>query len=460
MALSMDNKNRGMILSEILLAGAIISIALASVVIVVGGLQSMMINLQNGFEAELKAKQEISLAQLTNFNDLVSYQKIDGIFTTTFSVEYRNAFTTNVSVDVFWLEGSSKKHRIINDQIVDRENASGALDCDWLDNTKGNLVPINFGILNADDNNPITDISILGNFAYVSADGATSSLPDLYVVDVHDIKKPKIISHLNTGPGIASVAAAGHYVFAANAGSYQMQIVDVTDPTHPALVAQAKLPGAIISGAAGFGQSVHFFDNKMYVGLVKNAGPEFYVIDVHNPPSPIALGSYEIGSTVNDIDVQGSRATVVSPGQTSVTLLDISNPLVISKIDSISFDGWQTQGVQSVEMFGPRIVTGRTLGGFYSPYSEFMVLDRNRLSSTTASLKISASIENIIGFKDYIYFVTSDADKAFQIMTSTTLNVVMTTPLSSRGVSLTCNAEAMYAVTQNDQDFFHIYSLP
>ena len=470
MALLTDDKidrTQGMILSEILLAGAIISLALASAVIIVGSLQSMVIDMQNAFEAQLKARQEISMAHMIGFNDLANFTKNDGIFTTVFSAIFRNDFTANISADVSWYEGSFQKHRVMTDQIVDWQRASGAPDCDWLDNAKGNLTAVNFGTLNADDLNPITDVATLGGFVYVSADSASSSLPDIYVVDVSDIQNPKIVSHLNTGPGIASIAAAGHYIFAANAGSYQMQIIDVADPVHPSLVSQAKLPGVVVSGSSGFGQSVHFYDNKMYIGLTKNNGSEFHVVDVANPQAPIAIGSYEIGSTVNDIDVQGDRAAVVTPGQNSIFLLNISNPQAISEITRASFSGWQTQGAQSVEMLGQQISVGRTLGGFYSPYPELMLLNRDNPSSASTTLKIGATVENIFGFNNYLYLTTSDPSFAFQVLRNDTANNASSTPtvemsatLSSRGVALACNRKAMYVVTQDDRDFFHIFSSP
>jgi hypothetical protein len=455
-----------MILSEILLASAIISLALGSVIVVVGSLETMLSNVQNGFEAALLAKKEIALAHLGAFDEVVSYQKTDGIFTTIFSATPRNDFTTNISADVSWSQGMLKKHQTIHDQIVDWRRAAGSPDCDWLDGAKGNLGAVNFGSLNIDGGNPVTDIAALGDYVYVSADGTTSSLPDLYVLDVHNLQSPKVVGRLNTGPGIASVAAVGQYIFAANAGTYQMQIIDVADPTRPILVAQAKLPGSVISGSAGFGQSVHFSDNKMYIGLVKNSGPELFVVDVNNPPSPITLGSYEIGSTVNDIDVQGTRAAIVTPGQTSLFLLDISNPAAISEISRTSFTGWQTQGAQSVEMLGSKITVGRTLGGFYSPYSELMILDRSNIFSASSSLKIGASIEKIFAFNEYLYAVTSNPDQAFLILhndldaSTSSLSVTMSAALSSRAVSLACNRKAMYVVTQNAQDFFHVYSLP
>ena len=455
--------NNGMVLAEILLAGAVISIALASSVIIIGNIQMMLVGMQKSFEAQLITRNEIVLAHLTTFSDLVSFEKNLGEFSFDYLVKYRNSFTKNIEAKVSWFEGPNQKHRMYTDQIVDWKNAFGAEDCDWLDNSRGELVQISLGALDVDNGNLITGVAASGNFVYVSADSATSSLPDLYVIDVHDIQNPKIVSQINTGPGIASIAIAGGYIFVANAGSYQMQVISVVDPTQPVLVSQAKLPGSVISGTGGFGNVIHYFNKQIFIGLNKNAGPEFYIVDVSNPQAPIFLGSYEIGSSVNDIDVSGGKAVVVTPGQLSVLSVDISNPTVISEISHTTLNGWQTQGSQSVEMFGEEIIVGRTLGGFYSPNPELVSVSSDLLISTsTTNIKINASIENIFAFNDYLYVVTSDPDKAFEVIHKTKdgFEISTSSRLSSRGVVLTCNNKAMYVVTQNYADFFHIYSLP
>lgn len=450
------NKKAGVVLSEILLAGAIISFALASVVIVVGSMQSMLVGTEKGFEAQLIANREIAQAHLVSFNEITSSQKSDGDFTTTFSVTPRNAFTTNISADISWYEGVTKKHRIFDDQIVDWENASGAESCDWLDSAKSDLSPVRTDVMYVESGNIITDVSALGDYLYVSANGATSTLPDLYVIDVHDIKNPVIVSSLNTGPGIASIATAGHYVYVANAGSFQMQIIDVADPAHPILMSQAKLAGALVSGTAGFGQSVHYFDHKIYIGLTKNAGTEFFIVDVTSPRMPTLLGSFETGSMVNDIDARDGFAVVVTPGQGSVILLNTKNPRSISEISRVTLSGWQTQGAQSVEISGQNIFVGRTLGGFYSPYPDFMVFDRKTMATSSADVKTLATVENILSFNDYSYIATNDDGAGFRVLHNG--QVEKTFGLFSRGVALTCNSRAMYVVSQSFMDFLRIFS--
>ena len=457
-----NERHCGMVLSEILLAGAIISIALASCVIVLGSLQSMVISSEKNFSAELLARQEIADLQMVSFEYLKPFTKIKnttfGDFTADLSVAYRNPFVADISVAVSWYDGEFKKQRTLSQQVVDWQDADNVSDCGWLnDVTLNGLKQIDISAINADMSDLITDISVQGDIAYVSANGTSTSLPDLYVLNVHDPQKPEIIASLNTGPGISSIVANGGYVFAANAGSYQLQVIDVSDPLHPVLVSQAKLPGVTISGGAGFGKSIAYFGHHVYVGLVKASGPEFHVVDVHEPTAPIALGAFEVGSTVNDISVSQNFATIGTPGIKSVMVLDVSLSQNIKEAGETTFIGWQTQGVSSVYILGSQIYTGRSLGGFYSPNPDLVYLRRDDLSTKVSELKIGASIDDVFVYGSYMYLATNDLVKTFQMVNVSNNTVIMSSALASRTVSISCNSRAMYVVTENDQNFFHAF---
>jgi hypothetical protein len=452
-----------LVLSEILLAGAIITFALASVIIVIGSLQSMSITLQNSFAASLVAQQELAMLRLRDFDELLSFQKNDEYFDTNIVVSYRNYFSADVVVDVSWSENSVEKHYALNDQIVDWKNAGGKLDCDWLDEAEGKLSSLDFDALFIDEGNLVTDAVALGDFVYVSTDSATSSLPDLYVVNAADIHHPQIISKLNTGPGIAAISAVNNYIFVANAGSYQMQIIDVTDPVLPRLVSQAKMPGAVVQGSEGFGHSIDFFDDKVYLGLTKNSGPEFFVVDVINRNTPIFLDSFEVNGAVNGISARKNFVVLGNAGQNSLYLLDNTNPQSISEIARTTLTGWQTQSVESIEILGQQIYVGRSLGGFYSPNPDLVALNRAHLATgitSTTSLKINSTIEDILAFNNFLYIATNDLNKTFQILETPSFHASNTFSLPSRAMAVTCNNNAMFVVSENNQDFFHIFYLP
>jgi hypothetical protein len=136
-------------------------------------------------------------------------------------------------------------------------------------------------------------------------------------------------------------------------------------------------------------------------------------------------------------------------------------------IGQTTLTGWQTQGVSSVAMLGSQVYVGRTLGGFYSPNPEWLLLNRDALSTAISSLPIGATVDDVLAYGDYVYLATSGTGKAFEVVKSVNNgqilnppNVTMTAALASRAVALACNRQAIYVVTQNAQDFFHIFSSP
>src|ERR1035437_1890221 len=84
-------------------------------------------------------------------------------------------------------------------------------------------------------------------YMYESANSSVQSKADLFIINTNSQlssqPSPYIVSSLNTGPGIASLAMSGVYLFLANESSVsQLQIVRVTDRVHPTSIAQLKLP--------------------------------------------------------------------------------------------------------------------------------------------------------------------------------------------------------------------------
>ncbi len=86
-----------------------------------------------------------------------------------------------------------------------------------------------------------------------------------------------------------------------------------------------------------------------------------------------------------------------------------------------------------------------------------MQLDRDSLMATS-SLLLGATVDDILALGDYQYLATSDATKAFQIISNG--ESLISSALPDRAVAISCDAKALYVATQNSQDFLHIFSLP
>ncbi len=126
---------------------------------------------------------------------------------------------------------------------------------------------------------------------------------DLFVIDTTIPSSLQVLSSLHTGSGLFAVDVAGSYAYAVqNSSTLQFQVVDVSTPAHPVLVASRSLPSA--SGSFPEGRSIFVFRNRAYIGTYETAGSEFYIFDVSNPLSPVFLGSRAVNHSVRTIVVR------------------------------------------------------------------------------------------------------------------------------------------------------------
>jgi hypothetical protein len=96
--------------------------------------------------------------------------------------------------------------------------------------------------------NASTDIEVRNGFAYLTVDSSVAGLPDLYIFDFRNPVQPVLVSSLNTGPGLSSLEVAGPFIYAANLGTTnQLQVIDISERSVPKIVAKTK-----ITAAAGF----------------------------------------------------------------------------------------------------------------------------------------------------------------------------------------------------------------
>ena len=209
--------------------------------------------------------------------------------------------------------------------------------------------------------NLITGLSVKDGFAYISTNSKNATDPDLFIIDVRDLESPKIVSSLDTGPGLNALAVAGPYVFGANESSTdQLQVIDIHDRSHPMLVAQAKVPLDISSSSAPYGSAVFYDKGFIYLGTEKGDSPEFTIWNVADPIHPTLAGRYEIGNKVEKIAVQGTRAYVGGTGSNQLIFFDISNPTNPSLVDIAALPCFQTQSAEALDVFEGDTALGRT----------------------------------------------------------------------------------------------------
>lgn len=146
----------------------------------------------------------------------------------------------------------------------------------------------------------VTDIDIVGDFAFVSSNTDALEDSDLYIFDIKNNYKK--ISELNVGEGIFSIDATSDFVYAvANSTSSQFLIIDVQNKNAPLFVSKRNLFGVWPEGSFPQGRSVRYFDGRVYVGTKETAGPEFHIFNVLNPSNPYEIGFIELSHNINDI---------------------------------------------------------------------------------------------------------------------------------------------------------------
>ncbi|MES2216017.1 MAG: hypothetical protein V4481_01840 [Patescibacteria group bacterium] len=311
---------------------------------------------------------------------------------------------------------------------------------------------------------PLTDLQVRNNIAYLSTDSTSASDPDLYVFDISDAAHPRLISSLNTGPGIARLTLAGKRIFAAAASTAaQLHVVRFDAfpqvPLRGTLVLEKKfqLPLPYATATPPFGSSIFYDRHKIYLGTEKWDGEEFNVIDVTNPFDPQKLGGYETGSKINDIFVRSisSRDTayIASADEKQLRVLDISNPSVPFLASFISPSGWQRQEGKTLSFFQDGVGLGRTSGGFnISQDHELFEWATTSVANLVSphSVDVSGGIYGIVNDRHNIFMATRQPGKEFQWQDSSlATSSLKSVALPNSPQMMTCDNNSLFILAHD-----------
>ena len=312
---------------------------------------------------------------------------------------------------------------------------------------------------------PLTDLEVRNGIAYISADSNTTTDPDLVVVDIHNTTSSMVLSSINTGPGIASIALAGKRVFAAATSiAAQLHIIRLDTLNSPIIESKFKLPLPYATATAPLASSIFYADSRVYVGTEKWDGPEFSIIDVSSPGSPAVLGSLETGTKINDIFVRDSVAYVAASDEKQMRMIDISDQYSPRLIDSFRPTGWERQEGNVISYFEDTLRLGRTSGGFnitqdheLFSWGTSTVLAHSSLIPATYSLDMLGGIYGIIPDRNRQFIATRQVNKELQIIgpdlsTSTAQTISLPVPPQS----ITCDGNKLYVLAKTASVIYQI----
>lgn len=154
------------------------------------------------------------------------------------------------------------------------------------------------------------DVAVVDRIAFVA-----DATDGLRVFDVADSEHPVQVGAVGEIGTPKCVAASSDYVYLAV--NYGLLVVDVTDPTKPAVVSSTPLDLHWGGDIVAIGPTVY---------IAGQAG--LHVVDVSNPAAPSITGTFEWSFTtsVDGLDVWGDLA-YVSDLNVGVRLINVSDPI-------------------------------------------------------------------------------------------------------------------------------------
>jgi hypothetical protein len=296
-----------------------------------------------------------------------------------------------------------------------------------------------------------TGISIRQGIAYVALDSSIATSSDLLVFDLTQPEPVQLASY-HTGPGLASITLWGTTLFAAQRSTaHGMQIIDVADRAHPAVIANIALPGVVPSGPSGMATAITANEHWVVVGTSKNNGPELFAFR-RTESGAIFHGSQEIDAGINDLALDATTLYVASPLNTKelqVFALGTTTPFVLRGV----YDppGGSGNG-KSIALLGDDIVLGRTVGRdeLHLLTDELTFID---------SFNSDTSINSLASNGRWLFGATTNSDRALSLFAaSTAISQTSTYSLPSRARGVACWFRSV-AVISESSPLLTIYTL-
>ena len=165
-------------------------------------------------------------------------------------------------------------------------------------------------------------------------------------------------------------AAAVYGYGAAATSSKPFEVIDLTDPTRPTLVAERALHGVTVSSSQAHGWRVFYYDHTVYLTtrFISGSSPELHIFDVRNPEAPVETGWYKLSTSVysliaRDQIVAGVRHRFLYLATTSDTrellVLEVTDPAHIRELTGASCALPGTYQALALALSGTTLYLGR-----------------------------------------------------------------------------------------------------
>jgi hypothetical protein len=413
------NAKRGSSTLEMVIAFAIITLALTTVVTVLFGNQSVGIDTQTNNEALFKAQALIEAARASSRQDFNAVSSVapvaDGIYQKSLDVQVdpSDSNIKKVTSTVTWAEAGRNflVHLVTLVTNPTVNSCTPTVSGDW-------TAPQIYGYADFPSSAGATGVKILNGKAYVTSDPSSAGTDDFYIFDVSDAAPGKGsltgLGHFSTSYGLTDVQVVNNYAYVtANSTAFQLLVIDVSDPNNLDITKIKAKKDMTPAGDTAVGNTIAYANKKLYVGLTKSSGAELHIFDVTNPLSPTELGSgYEVNGAINDIVIKNNIAYLATAGPNEVIALNVSdpaNPTLVGNYASATLTG------QSLAFVSPSTLYFGRIGGTGNP--KLLAFDTNNLAAPSWSMNMikQSGVFSLILRGKLLFITTSDPNDGLQI---------------------------------------------
>ncbi len=312
-----------------------------------------------------------------------------------------------------------------------------------------------------------TSITVLGNYILMGTNSSSTTLPDFIVMK----KQPSgagstgepvlyVVATLDTGPGVADMAVTGTAAYVADtSANYQATALSLADPEHPAILRKFVIPGAN-SATSPIAKRLITYGPFLILGTEKSTLPE---VAVFNSVTGAFVASINTEFGINRLFAAHQKFFVLGPSNPELDVYNTSSTpsggLSLLYAGSYDAPGGSGNG-RSIDIFGNTLVFGRSKGGNELELLSFSAIDTAGAGqwNATASLKLSASIDNVIADKEQVFVFTSDPLRELMIFKPelnsegfTNLRKIADVDLPARTASAVCDGPVLYVALQSNE---------
>jgi hypothetical protein len=319
-----------------------------------------------------------------------------------------------------------------------------------------------------------------GKLYVADATRSAKTNDSFFIFDLSNPISPTYLGSIDTAAsttdGVNAIVVAGDYAYVASAhganfktckpagNCSQLQILNIADPSSPALVrsfllSTSSAPFVIGSGGQAIGNTLFYKDGYIYMGLAKtSSGPEFDIVDVRDPVHPVWVGGYAIGATVNQIYVRSGYAYLATDDQSrKLIVLDVRDPANVSLVSNLDPHGTSNQEYgYSMYMVGDQMFLGMSSTSVSgSPEFASFTMTDPAAPMAHAALEVGASVLGIFVRDARSFLLTSIVGLAAQFQMIDTSDptefstVAPAITLPGTGASMDCEENYFYIATNN-----------